>query len=383
MAGTILARELRASPTVHLRFDVAAREDDAEIRRLLRANPMPGRVWLSFEREPDYFADASQGGETKQTIVARDSKGLACVGSCTLRRRFVNGVPCRVGYLGGLRLDSGHAGRFNILRRGYEFFRELQAEAPADFYFTSIAGDNQRARQLLERGLPGMPVYEFVGEFVTVLVPTHGRRPQNGAEQISKGGVSRRVENRDRVAWLNESNKDYQFAPEWSLEELRSLEAVGLRETDFWVLRDGDKVTASAALWDQRVFRQTVIRGYSPALALARPALNVVAWLLRRARLPAAGEILSSAFVSHLTMRSAEAGVLIELAGQLRRRCIQRGLELLTLGFAANDPRLATIRANFRGHEYRSRLYVVRWPGLGGAAGDLEDRILAPEVALL
>jgi hypothetical protein len=44
---------------------------------------------------------------------------------------------------------------------------------------------------------------------------------------------------------------------------------------------------------------------------------------------------------------------------------------------------LAEARGRFRSREYRSRLYVVRWPGIGGAARELDDRCLAPEVALL
>jgi hypothetical protein len=56
---------------------------------------------------------------------------------------------------------------------------------------------------------------------------------------------------------------------------------------------------------------------------------------------------------------------------------------LLTLGFASNDPRLASIRRHFRCREYVSRLYVVSWPGIGGTARELDDRPLAPEVALL
>jgi hypothetical protein len=36
--------------------------------------------------------------------------------------------------------------------------------------------------------------------------------------------------------------------------------------------------------------------------------------------------------------------------------------------------RLATVRRHFSGREYRSRLYVVRWPGLGGAARGRQRR---------
>jgi len=41
------------------------------------------------------------------------------------------------------------------------------------------------------------------------------------------------------------------------------------------------------------------------------------------------------------------------------------------------------VRAKFRCREYHSRIYIVRWPDLGGSAIELDGRVLAPEVALL
>jgi len=187
---------------------------------------------LSLEREPDYFADAYLPGETKQTIVARVGGRMVCTGSCTLRQRLVNGAPCRVGYLGGLRLASGQAGRFDILRRGYEFFHDLQANAPADFYFTSIAADNERARTLLERGLPGMPRYEFIGEFVTVLLSTAGQHA------VLKPDVSPVPPMEQVIELLNNHNRQQQFAPCWSEDEFAALQSLGLRIDDFKFIRD-------------------------------------------------------------------------------------------------------------------------------------------------
>jgi hypothetical protein len=74
---------------------------------------------------------------------------------------------------------------------------------------------------------------------------------------------------------------------------------------------------------------------------------------------------------------------LLHLFQQLANSARRRKIELLTLGFASNDPRLQIIRRNFRCREYLSRLYVVSWPGIGGTARELDDRPLAPEVALL
>src|SRR5258708_4483905 len=134
MARNTIERELSAPRTKGVRFEVATATDNADIRRLLRENPMTGRIGLSFEREPDYFADAGLAGELKQTIVARERGRIVCSGSCTIRQRFINGGPRRVGYLGGLRLDKSVNGRFGILRGGYEFFRTIQSDRAADFY---------------------------------------------------------------------------------------------------------------------------------------------------------------------------------------------------------------------------------------------------------
>jgi hypothetical protein len=381
MAGALLERELTSRQKCGLEFDIAAEADDAEIRRLLRENPMPGRISVSLEREPDYFA-AELPGETKQTIVARDGERLACVGWCHFRRRFVNGEPCRVGYLGGLRLDASHAGRFDILRRGYAFFDELQAREPADFYFTSIAADNERARQFLERGVHGMPRYEFVGEFVTVLIPTRCQR-RVVAKCGSELGLLFAGPTDQLAGFVNETNRTYQFAPCWSGDELAELRTFGLCPSDICVLLDHERIVASAAIWDQRRFKQTIVRSYAPWLASLRPAFNLFARVARQPRLPEIGEAVAAGFGSLLATCLDSHRASIPLLEQLLHRAAERGLELLTLGFGANDPLLAIIRKSFPRREYRSAIYVVRWPDTGGAARALDGRILAPEVALL
>jgi len=385
MAGTILERQLTVARTGRVRFDIGCQSDDAEIRRLLRDNPMPGRISLSLEREPNCFADADLPGETERTVVARDGGRLVCVGCCTIRQHYVNGAPRRVGYLGGLRLDARYAGRFDILRRGYEFFRELQAEAPADFYFTSIASDNERARKLLEYGLPGMPLYDFIGNFVTVLFPVHGKTRSKAA--LDSRPIDQRLQTfgpaKELVSCLNESNRAYQFAPCWSPDELIALSSLGLQAADFYAVRNGQRLAACAALWDQRNFKQTVIRGYAPWVGFARPIFNSFARITNRPQLPVVGETLAKGYISHLAGGTEETGSLIALLTELRSVAARRGIALLTLGFDAKDPRLALVRKTFRCREYQSRLYVVRWPGIGGAAGELDDRCLGPEVALL
>jgi hypothetical protein len=357
-----------------IQFTLATEADDADIRRLLRENPMAGRISLSLEREPDFFTEARCPGSEHQTIVARDESRVVCAGTCSFRQRFVNGEPRRVGYLGGLRLDASMAGRFDILRRGYRFFHQLQRASPADFYFTAIAADNQRARKFLERGLPGMPRYESLGDFVTMLVPVpRGCRVAAGVPPAAT------VE--ELLAVLDEHNRGCQFAPGWTAEQLQALHPLGLRMENFRVLPAGGKAVACAALWDQRAFKQAVIRAYAPPLALARTWINFAARLRRRPGFPAAGSTLAHAAVSHLAAPADQPELVAGLIHSLFPIARSKGIEWLTLGFAAADPRLAALGGRFAVREYRSRLYRVRWPDLPG--GILEDRLPCPEIALL
>lgn len=360
MARTVSDRQLTARSGIQ--FAVATPENDAAIRRLLRDNPTPGEISLSFEREPNYFYSA---GSDDQTIVAFEQNRLVCMGRCSTRKRFINGQPRRAGYLSELRLDASVQGRFDILRRGYQFFHELQSDAPADFYFTSIAADNARSIRFLERGVAGLPFYKFNSEFVTLLIPT------------KPGPVEATPTSTEEIcAFLCEQGAKGQLAC-----HSPTLAESGLSPDDFQIVRHQSKIVGCAALWDQRTFRQTVIRGYGLKLTLLRPWINAAARIFHTPTLPAVGSTLSYAFVSPLV--ASDDSMLVSLLDQCRNRAAAAGLDFITVGFAAADSRLAAARRHFRRREYVSRIYQVFWPDLPLTPIVLDDRLLNLEVALL
>lgn len=370
MEGPTATGELRrASFTFH----VAEEADDPEIRRLLRDNPMNGAISLSLEREPHYFAESSYAQLDHHTIVARESNRVVCVGSCSFRDRFVNGRARRVGYLGGLRLDHAARGNFHVLRRGYAFFRELQRDG--EIYFTAIASDNDRATRFLERAAPGMPGYDYLGDFVTSVLPVRSlSRLQN------KCGVEPATSIDELVAFLHEHNRHFQFAPCWTADDLLRLRKLGLAVESFWQIRGGGRLAACGALWDQRSFKQTVVRGYAPPLSWVRPWINPILHLAGHPRLPAVGTSVAHAFISHLAVPPDRADWLLDLLAAFGREAVARRLDYIMLGLPEDDPRLATLRSRFKSREYRSRLYTVHW---SDATLALHAGQFNPELALL
>lgn len=393
MARSLLGGQLTARRASRVRFAVAGETEDAAIRRLLRENPTVGEISLSFEREPNYFLGTGIAGADDQTILAFEEDQLVCLGRCSIRQRYVNGALRRVGYLAELRLAAGARGRFDILRRGYEFFSELQRRDPPDFYFTSIATDNVRSIRFLERGLPGMPSYQHLTDFVTLLIPVPRRAQvlprltERAMQRMEAQGLrcvpcsGKAVA--DLVTCLNAHAQDHALAASWSESQVISLQRFGLPAGDFQLVLDGPRVIACAALWDQRSFRQTVIRGYARKLSLARPWINAAAPFVDGLRLPAVNSTLAHAFLSPLAVGAGEDELLIALIAAHLPLAAERGLEFLTLGFAVDDRRLTVVRRQFRCREYSSRLYTVEWREAGAATIVPDRQTLFPEVALL
>ncbi len=373
----------RTSGVGRVGFDLAAPADDAEVRRLYRDNPMGGAIRLSLEREPDASLAAAVEGDRHQAVVARrPGGGLAAVGTRSVRTAYVNGVPTRLGYLGGLRVDADHRGDPRLLLRGFAKLRELhEAEGDAKLYLTGIVADNAAARRVLEAGLRGMPTYRFVGEFVTLVM-----RVRPGASVAAAGGSQRTVGRLPPTAEtdlaaavdvLGREGPARQFSPVW---EAGSVVRPGLSAGDFRAALDGGRPVGCAALWDQRSFKQAVVRGYAPPLARWRSVANAAAAVTGRPRLPDVGQPLRAAYVSHV---AGPPAVVVPLVEAVHAIAGTRSLDYLMVGFAAADPRLAALRRAFGGRELRTRLSVVHWPNGAAAADALDGRMLGPEAALL
>jgi hypothetical protein len=357
MAGNTVAGELSAvdARASGVEFAVATRADEAELRTLLRATPTPGAVSLRFEREPDYFAGENVGGASDRTIVARRDGRVVCMGRCSRRVVYVNGRLSEVGYLGELRLAPGTRGGLAVLRAGYAFFARLEAERPAEFYYTSVAQSNVRARSVLESGRLGLPKYEALADLTTVAWPVRLGGQCAGNEA--------RGDEKELVEFLDTQARRHALAMPWDAEVWSALGRHGLVAEDFCVVRREGRIVAAGSAWDQSAWRQTVVAGYAGATEWLRPVINGLAGLAGRPGLPAIGGRLSQARVHPLSVaEGADAAVTDELLEKLEGRAKARGVEWLVASVAADDALRAVLARRSGAREYATRLYAVRHP---------------------
>jgi len=367
---------IRAGGTI---VEEAAPEDDPALRLLLRDNPMEGEIRVSLEREPNVFLAAAVEGEPHRTIVAREpGGGIVGMGSRSVWNAFVNGEPCRLGYLSQLRVDRAHRGRKRLITAGYDLIRSFRNTEEMPFDLTSIIADNDVARRLLGAGLPGLPRYQEIEEWTTLVVPTTSRPRRTTGARIERGTPERLGE---IAGCLERNRRRYQFAPRFSAADLRSPErSRGLEPSDFFLAVVDTEVVGTLALWDQSGFKQVVVQGYAPRLALWRPWINRFSPVLGTPRLPDPGQALPHAYLSHLAVDEDDPEIFRALVEAAYAEARARRYVYVVAGLAARHPWRPWLEKRFKPRAYASVLYTVLWEDEATA---LDGRMPHVEVALL
>ncbi|MDQ3005646.1 MAG: hypothetical protein M3R47_09730 [Chloroflexota bacterium] len=368
-----------------LDFTLATPADDESLRRLLRENPIPGSLSLTFEREPCYFDAAAIEGSFHQTIVARekDSGNVIAFGNRSVRKLFLNGHPQDIGYMSQLRVRPDYGKGLYLARGlagGFKKYHQLHQDGRAPFYLMSIIEDNLPARRLLQSGLPEYPyIKEYARMFTYTVYPVRQKAAMHlprslkltrGTDQYAAGIID----------CLNRNGSRKQLAPYWTCE---SLFTSNLSPSDFFVVLEGDRVVACLACWNQNAFKQTVVRGYSGSLARWRKLLNMFSSLGAWPYLPEPNTPLRYSYASHLAIDNDDPHIFAALLRAVYNHNLERGYSYFVIGQAETNP-LRTVVKPYRPLTYVSQLYLVTWDhGQKFIEAVDKNLIPAPEIAVL
>lgn len=345
-------------------FRLATTDDDALLRSMLRRNSMPSWVDMCIEREPSFFAGRDFVGE-EWAVIAENSSEAEGMYTAAVLPVHADGRPEMLRYLGGLRVNARYRHRLRLIKQGYASVEPLApAEGTLPWWFTVIAAGNVAARRLLEAGLPGLPEYRPLGDYVTYALSTSRGRRHRIWHRCSEAEIER------LIAFHNEQASAFQLAP---VLDARTVRRIGLEH--FLLYAPDGRIAAVAALWDQRAFKQVVAHRYRRPIGALVPAYNSYAKLFRRIRLPREGQPLQQTFIAYLAIAErarAEGGKLLQ---DLLARC---QTPVACLGVHSGHW-LTTILERFKPVQYPARIYAVSF----SEPPRLSPRPVQPEVALL
>jgi hypothetical protein len=349
--------------------NLAGPADDAAIRLLMRRQPVPGRVTLTFEREPDFSLGCAVTGDDCRILVARSEDheivGVACA---SVRNVFVNGREQRLGYLGQLRVDERFRGRW-LVSRGFALLRQLHHQTGVPAYLTAIVGGNDEATAVLvEKRRKSFPEFHPVADYCTLAIDVSRPRPVMPCDAAI--GSAAAGDLAAIAQFLRSCGSRRQFFPVWDESSLNTLSAYGLKAEDLIVARRSGQIAGIIGLWDQSAYKQTVIQAYSGWLKAVAPLWNSAAPLLRRNSLPRPGEAVRSVYAALVCVAGQDAAVFASLLREAYRHARSRGFSYLMLGLDALDPLLSLARS-YPYIPYTSRLYLAEWSD----GGHLHERL--------
>ncbi|MBY0521970.1 MAG: hypothetical protein K2R98_01140 [Gemmataceae bacterium] len=357
------------------RFELATPADDADLRQVMAATPMEGRIRIGFRREPSWFDAAVVDGRWRQVIACRDLEtgrvfGFGCR---SIGERCVNGKVQDVGYLSSLRVLPEYR-NIGLVARGYAFMKQLHQDRRVPFYLTTIAEDNTVALQVLTSGRAGLPTYQPTGSYHTVALPLGQRRAAPAT-----GHTIRPARDEDLpalVAFLNRVGPRRQFFPKYEENDFRGVAGLlrGLKLEDILLAQCGGQLVGTLAAWDQHGFRQSVVHGYSDWLHVFRPVYNVWSRLRGRAELPAPGEALRYLTAALPVVANDDRDVFAALVDAAWWRAGGGPWSHLLVGLHEADPLLPVLR-RYRAPRYTTHLYLANWDDGRDAVAALDGRV--------
>lgn len=365
-------------------FELATEQDDPDLRRLLAANAMPGRITVTFEREPNYFMGCATMGHFWQVLVGRHqpSGDLAAVLCRATQPRFVNGQIKEIGYLGQLRVDRKYRGRW-VLLHGLDALAARHADGRVSAYLSAISDENTTARGVLvDHPHPRFPIHREVTRIYTLGIilrrrrPVHTRRTPVEVERGAPGQLG------DVVAFFRQHGSKRQFFPAYQATDFTSDTTRGFRLQDLLIARQAGQILGVLGLWDQSAYKQSVVQAYAKPLRRLRPFYNLAARAVGIQPLPGSGEHIRSAYASFCCVADDDPEVFHALLQQVTRLAAERGLAYLMIGLADRDP-LLPIAQKHPHIAYHSRLYVASWQDGHDFYEHLDGRVPYIEIAAL
>lgn len=341
-------------------FELATPDDDPELRQLLANTPMPGRLAVSFQREPNYFLGCPTMGHFWQVIIFRHQPDghIAGVMCRAIRPYWINGQRVDLGYIGQIRIAEQYRSQW-LLWRSVDFFRSLHADKRTSTYLGVISDENTIARGILvEKPSRRFPQARHVAAIYTLGIILH--RPKKAITSdltIQRGSREQLTEIN---AFYARHGPDKQFFPAYTAQDFVSEATQGFQVEDFVIARRDGEIVGIMGLWDQSGYKQSIVHAYTGSLHWLRPLYNVGLRVLSARPLPAVGEKIHTAFASFICIADNDPAIFQVLLREMYNIATERAYAYLMLGLVESDPLLPVAR-KYLHIAYHSQLYMAGW----------------------
>jgi hypothetical protein len=325
--------------------------DNDRLLTLFSAVPMEGDLVLTTRRDPDFFALYAMQNGVAECLVAETDGELSGVGTFVIRSGWLDGREQPVGYLGDLRTRYA-ARRSAVVATHYQAaFTTMSDRHGCAVFLTAILASNHTALNALVRDRAGrrrQPYYHLLKRFSAVSVHfLRARQPRRSGYRV------RRAWEEDIPALTALLARDhqhrvcgYRFDQGEFQHRLTTWPGFCLAHTYLAFAPDGRLVGCTTA-WDPAPVKRYHVNAYQGHMRWIKRGYNALATLLRRPRLPAAGETFRSFYLCNTSIGDDNPLVLRALLDHVYADFQSQGYHFFTLAMDAHDPLQPALRGFF------------------------------------
>lgn len=340
----------------------ATAEDNARLLELFGTVPMQGELVLTTQRSPDYFALLElQRGAAEVWVHEQDGQ-LDGMGTLHVREGWLDGQPCRVGYLGDLR-SRFSARRSRALALSYGPLLEEAAERHGvSAFLTSVMATNAAAlRALVKRkaSRASQPHYAPLRRFSAVSIQFVLRRKPRPAPYQVRRAIPADVP--AMAALLDADHRARPFGYRYDLGELehRFAHWPGLTvENSYLAFDEAGRLVGCTSTWDPVAVKRYRVVAYRGGMRWVRLGFDALATVVRAPRLPAPGEDFRYFYLCNTSIPGEDPAIFRALLEQVYADAHGQGFHFFTVYLDEEDP-LAPALKGFLQRRLDFHLYAV------------------------
>lgn len=337
-------------------YELATPADNKELLEILEEESFSGPISVLFTRRPDVMTSLSYEGDVAEIMICRDTINhkIALIGAFAINKCYIRGELKHVCYLFNLRLRKSYRGKTRVPYMGFKHLKLILDKYKIDFVFTTILEDNNYARRLLERKRKSLPTYHYLGNYYV-----YNFKSIKADSTSFKNFRRATVEDINKLSlFLTKEGAKNDFFPYIGSNFFNNPQIPGLDINNFFILLDDyQNICACGLLWDQREFKQYIIKGYSfffKALSKIPAFVSITGYPpLPKMNIPIAVRTLSFWLV-----KDNNSKLFCDFLNKIRKSLNK--YEALAVGIGGNHS-LQRELLKTRHIEYKSRAYQVVW----------------------
>lgn len=328
------------------KIEEARPEDGVEMLEIIESESSVGIIELIYTRRTNAFESYKKENKDSRIVIIRDRKGnIAFQAACIPVCYYVDGKKVPAGYVGGIRKRNDYHGVINW--KDVSHFIEKQ---DLSIYLCSFLSGNEASEKMFNKKRSFIPELLPLCDYTTYII-----NPEIFKKVCPEGLIFRSIKSDDLDnvhSFLKREMMKYNFSPVVN----NITDFYGLNLDECYVLERRGEILAFGALWNQKDFKQYIVKGYSRTLKIIQK-LSFVSRILGYIEIPEEGQELDFPMLSFFYSIDGNMEYYSCFLNQIAQ-IIKENYKMFVIGISADDP-ADLLYKKIRTINFKSKIYCA------------------------